>query len=169
MTSALRGFVAVLVLTLQVLGCISKTNPVNLGPKTDVSYDRTRVRHVKARGCGFLLFPFNIPINTSRVYEKAYSALEREAPFEYLSEIEAQPYWRWVLVGNLQCVVLSATAYQMTDRTHPTGRVAPSAQDPVAPAIMESTEPVEPAMTRSMEPVEPVMTEPTEPMEPAAP
>lgn len=101
-----RFAAAFLILGLLV-GC--QTNPVNLGPQAGVEYDAATVRQVEARACGFGFLVF--PVTTHRVYERALTKLRGKAPFDYLTEIRAQPYWRTAVLGWFQCVKLVADAH----------------------------------------------------------
>lgn len=110
--------VAVLALTIAAgSGCVARTSPITLGPEPGVLYDETKVRQVEGRGCGFTLS--GIPVTTDEVYERAYDDLRREAPFEYLGEIEAQPYWRYAVIGVFHCVRLVASAYEIPETGEP--------------------------------------------------
>lgn len=114
----IAGAMLALILTS---GCASTTRPLLLGPEPGVEYDVSTGRQVEGRGCGYYTFR-----GAAGIYETALRNLKREAPFAYLTDFKAQPFWRWIVFGNLQCVRLQATAY---DKVYPSEAEAPQDEE----------------------------------------
>jgi hypothetical protein len=92
-------------------GCQSV--PVTYEAPAAGSYDATAGKQVAIGGCGVQLFGV-IPIRTNSRQKRAYDLLQRNAPNSVLTNVEQQERWYYIVVGNLFCTSLTATAYPIS-------------------------------------------------------
>ena len=68
-------------------------------------------RPIQARACGFQLLLL-IPIGINSRQQRAYRALERQAPNEVIRQISVKERWTYAFVGTVYCTEFSAYAYR---------------------------------------------------------
>jgi len=107
--------VVLLILLVASAGCVG--SPVTFKSLTDVKYDVTKGRTVKADACGFQLLLF-FPISINDRYQRAYALLLNDAgPSSYVTDIKVSESWWYGLVGTGYCTDLEATAYPLLTAT----------------------------------------------------
>jgi hypothetical protein len=94
-------------LLLAATGCY--VHSIRLDNAEYAHYDESRPSEVNAQECGVLVafIPFSLKshlIRTKRI-------LESRAPDSVFTDVRVQQSWTWLLVGDMLCTKVSATAY----------------------------------------------------------
>lgn len=96
-----------LMLLAVTAGCY--VHPIRLDNIEYARFDETRPREVRAEECGalVLIIPFRLNSQLIRV-ERTLAA---HAPDSVLTDVPVEQSWIWLVLGDLVCTKVSATAY----------------------------------------------------------
>jgi hypothetical protein len=105
-----------LLLLVAFTGCTGPVVKFNAMPEQP--YDAAKGQEIRSRACGVQLFTF-IPIMLNDQAQRAYDDILFMAGGNYVTDIQVNKRWFWVLAGTVYCTELRAMEYPKIASTAP--------------------------------------------------